>query len=329
MKLLEPFALSRRNLLAGAGVSGLAATLGMPAFAKAPLLNTQAPAFYRFKVGTIEATAISDGPLLLGEPKAEFFAGLSLDEVKKTLSDNFLNPNLMAFDQNALVINTGEKLVLFDTGLGPAPMFGPTSGRLLKNLEAAGIKPEQIDAVVLTHAHPDHCWALMGQIGAPNFPNAQIYMSQADLDFWTDEGKISHPQLGDFVKGTRTQLLPLRDRINFVKDGAEVIPGVQAMSAPGHTVGHTIYMVTSGNSTLCLTADIAHHYVLMLEKPRIQFAFDTDGKQAAETRVRVFDMLAAQRTPIISYHFPWPGVGNIAKQGEGYRYYPLPMRTVL
>ncbi len=329
MKNLDRLALSRRHLLTGASVLTAAGTFGVPAFAKGPLLNTSAPAFYRFKVGTIEATVISDGPLMMGEPKADFFQGMTLDEVKKSLGDNFLNPNLIALDQNALVINTGDQLVLFDTGLGAAPVFGPTSGRLFKNLEAAGIRPEQIDAVILTHAHPDHCWALMGQIGAPNFPNAQIYMSQADLDFWTDEGKTAHPQLGDFVKGTRTQLLPLRDRINFVKDGAEVIPGVQAMAAPGHTVGHTIYMITSGSSTLALTADIAHHYVLMLEKPRIQFAFDTDGKQAADTRVRVFDMIAAQRIPILSYHFPFPGVGNIAKQGEGYRYYPAPMRTVL
>lgn len=321
--------LSRRGLLTGASVLAATQSFGLPAFAKAPLLNTQAPAFYRFRIGNIEATAISDGPLMLGEPKAEFFAGMTLDEIKTALTDNFLNPNLIALDQNALVINTGDKLVLFDTGVGPTQMFGTGSGRLLRNLEAAGIKPEQIDAVILTHAHPDHCWALMGQIGAPNFPNAQIYMSQADLDFWTDEGKASHPQIGGMVAGTRTQLLPLRDRIQFVKDGAEVIPGVQAMSAPGHTVGHTIYMITSGNSTLCVTADLAHHYVLMLEKPRIQFGFDTDGKQAAETRVRLFDMLAAQRTPVISYHFPWPGVGNIAKNGDGYRYYPLPMRTVL
>jgi len=319
--------LSRRHVLLGA--SALVAAGATPAFAKAPLLNAQAPAVYRFKVGAIEATVVSDGPLDIGEPKPEFFVGLTKEGMEKTLADNFLPTANVRLEQNALVLNTGDKLVLIDTGTGAPGAFGPNSGRLLVNLKAAGIDPHDIDAVVLTHAHPDHCWGIMGPNGTRNFPNAQFYISQADLEFWTDEAKRSMPFVGDFIMPTRAALLPNRDRMIFVKDGQEILPGIQAMAAPGHTVGHTIYMVTSQGSTLCVTADLAHHPQLILEHPQVQFGFDTDGKQGSATRIRVFDMLAAQKLLVHAYHFPWPGVGHVTKQGEGFHYIPAPLQTVL
>lgn len=318
---LETF--SRRAVLAGAAASAAA-----PAFAKGPFANTQAPAFHRFKIGNFEATAISDGPLALGEPKPEFFSGVGVDQITRTLVDNF-QPQSIALEQNALVLNTGDKLVLFDTGLGTSKMFGPDSGRLSSNLLAAGIPLGDIDAVILTHAHPDHCWGLMGDNNLRIFPNAQIYISQADFDFWTDESKASNPQLGSMIGPTRANLLPYRERIVFIKDGAEVLPGVQAMAAPGHTVGHTIYMINSGGQSLCVSADIAHHYLISLQYPRAQFVFDMDKDQGAATRVRVLDMLAEQRLPVVAYHFPWPGHGYIAKQGDGFRFVPAAMRTTL
>jgi glyoxylase-like metal-dependent hydrolase (beta-lactamase superfamily II) len=326
--MIEPSSsLSRRALLAGVSACGLAG-LASPAFAKAPMLNKLAPAYYRFKIGAFEATVVSDGPLALGEPKPEFFVGVTKEEMTRDLTDNFLPTDNVVLEQNALVLNTGSKLVLFDTGTGKAKMFGDKSGRLPSNLRAAGIDPKNIDTIILTHAHPDHCWGLM-DAKKRNFPNAQIYLSQADLDFFTDEGKRSIPFLGQLIDPTRAALLPNRDRIKFVKDGQEVVPGVQAMAAPGHTVGHTIYMVTSQNKTMCVTADLAHHSVLMMQHPKIEFGYDTDGKQGAATRIRVFDMLAAQRIPFLAYHFPWPGIGHVAKQGDSFRYVPTPQLTAL
>lgn len=331
-KLHQP-SYSRRSVLVGAsaaivtGLSGAAMTA--PARAAALKLNTQAPAFHRFNIGGIEATVVSDGPLDLGEPKPELFVGLTKEQIDRKLTDHFLSTTSVLLEQNVLVLNTGLRLILVDTGTGLALIFGSNSGRLLANLKSAGIDPKDIDAVVLTHAHPDHCWGLMGANGVRNFPNAQIYLTQADLDFWTDEGKRSLPFVGALIGPTRDALLPNRDRIVFVKDGAELLPGIQAIAAPGHTVGHTIYMIASQGKTLCVTADLAHHPVLVLEQPRIEFGFDTDAKQGAATRIRVFDMLAAQRTPIIAYHFPWPGIGHVTKQGDGFRYIPSPMQTVL
>lgn len=320
---------SRRNLLAGAAIVTAYGLMPSIASARAPLLNTQAPAFYRFKLGSFEGTVVSDGPLALGEPQAGIYVGLSKEAFVKTLNENFLPTSNVLLDQNTLVINTGNQLVLFDTGVGAAKIMGPQSGQLLANLKAAGIDAKDIDAIVLSHAHPDHCWGLMSADGARNFPNAQIYMAQSDLEFWTDEAKLKIAEIKDFVAGTRAQLLPNRDRIQFFKDGQEFLPGIQAMAAPGHTVGHTVFLIASGGRTLCFAADIAHHHVVPLEQPRLAFAYDTDGAQAADSRVRVFDMLASQRIPSITYHFPWPGIGHIGKSGSGYRYFPTPMQTVL
>src|SRR5262245_14691138 len=164
--------ISRRAMLAGVSAAGVG--LASPVLAKAPMLNKSAPAVYRFKIGAFEATVVSDGPLALGEPKPEFFVGISKEQITRDLADNFLPTDNVVLEQNALVLNTGSKLILFDTGTGAAKMFGDKSGRLLSNLRAAGIDSSAIDTVVLTHAHPDHCWGLM-QAKRRNFPNAQIY----------------------------------------------------------------------------------------------------------------------------------------------------------
>lgn len=320
--------LSRRDVMAGLSAAGIAA-LSAPAFAKAPLLNTQAPAFYRFKIGSIEATVVSDGPLDLGAPQPDIFKGVTKEEFGKALTDNFLSTEKVKLEQNALVLNTGDKLVLIDTGTGFQKLMGNDTGKLLGNLKAAGIDPKDIDAVALTHAHPDHCWGLIGEGGAKVFPNAQIYMAQEDFDFWTNMSNAPNDMIKSFIEGTRKQLLPVRERIEFFKDGQEFIPGIQAIAAPGHTVGHTIFMISSQGKSLCNIGDLAHHHVIPLERPRLEFAFDTDGRQGATTRIRMFGMLAAQRIPMLAYHFPWPGIGYLGKQGEGFRYYPSPMQTAL
>jgi glyoxylase-like metal-dependent hydrolase (beta-lactamase superfamily II) len=318
---------SRRSLLAlGAGL-GATAMMGDSALARAPKVGTQSAYFYRFNVGSAEVTAVSDGPLSLGDPKGTF-TGVPEDEMRKMLTDNFLSPTSIVLEQNSPIVNTGDKLVLFDTGLGSTKGFGPTTGRQQKSMKEAGIKPEDIDAVVFSHAHPDHVGGVVDDNGKPLFPNAQYYIAQSDLEFWTDEGKNNGP-LKDFIAIARKNLLPVRDRIVFYKDGQEFLPGIQAMSTPGHTVGHTIFMITSDGKSLAYLADLTHHPILLLEKPRMEFSYDTDPKQAAASRVKTLDMLAANKIAVMAYHYPWPGVGHVVKTGEGFHYVPQPMTMVL
>ena len=318
---------SRRSLLAlGAGL-GATAVMGEGALAKAPKLGTQSPYWHRLNLGNAEVTVISDGPLALGDPKGTF-TGVPEDEMRKMLTDNFLSPTSIVLEQNSPIVNTGDKLVLFDTGLGSTKGFGPTTGRQQKSMAEAGIKPADIDAVVFSHAHPDHVGGVVGDDGKPMFPNAQYYIAQSDLEFWTDEGKNNGP-LKDFIAIARKNLLPVRDRIVFYKDGQEFLPGIQAMSTPGHTVGHTIFMITSDGKSLAYLADLTHHPILLLEKPRMEFSYDTDPKQAAASRVKMLDMLAANKIAVMAYHYPWPGVGHVVKTGEGFHYVPQPMTMVL
>src|SRR2546430_7047771 len=285
---------SRRSLLAlGAGL-GASTLLGGSALARAPKLGTQTPYWHRFVLGDAEITVVSDGPLPLGPPKGTF-VGVPDDEVRKMLSDNFLSPDNVVLEQNSPIVNNGDKLILFDTGMGTSKAFGPTTGRQQKSMAEAGIKAEDIDAVVLSHAHIDHIGGIVDADNKPLFPNAQFYIAQSDFDFWTDEGKLGSP-LKDLVGHARKNLLPVRDRLGFFKDNQEFLPGVTALAAPGHTVGHTIFMVTSAGKSFCFLGDLSHHAVLLLEKPRMEFSYDTDPKQAASSRVKMLEMLAANKT---------------------------------
>jgi glyoxylase-like metal-dependent hydrolase (beta-lactamase superfamily II) len=214
--------------------------------------------------------------------------------------------------------------VLFDTGMGTDTLFGASTGKLLITLQQAGIDPAGVDAVVMSHAHIDHCGGLVAADGKFNFPNAQYYIGQPDFDYWTSDSKIpaDYPARPHFLNQAQRNLLPVKDRVHFYKDNEQILPGITALSAPGHTVSHTIFMIESGGKQLCYIGDLAHHPVLLLEHPRTQFAYDTDPAQSAESRVRMMDMFAANRIPILAYHFAWPGIGHVAKQGDGYRYFP-------
>lgn len=322
--------LTRRDALLGS--TGLVATgaLGFSvtgALARAPMAKSQTSYFYRFPVGKFQATVISDGPLPLGKP-TDTMKGMPEAEVSKLLADNFLPLDSIVLEQNILVLNTGGRLVMFDSGMGFSKAFGTTTGRLLTSLREAGIQPGQIDDIVCTHAHIDHIGGLATAKGKKLFPNATIHLSKADYDFWTDETKLTNKDLGMFVKHARDNLLPYKGKINFVADGKEVLPGIQAMSAPGHTVGHTIYLIESDKQRLAFTGDISHHQILLTERPKTEFAYDSDPKQAVQSRLRVFDMLSKDKIPMLGFHFPWPGYGNLAKQGDGYRFFATPMTIV-
>lgn len=323
MKMLDHVSLSRRQMLAGAAAAAVVGAA--PAHAKAPMLSTQAPPFYRFKLGSIEATVVSDGPLSIGDP-VRTFRGPTPEEVGKMMTDHFLPKDNVVLDQNALVINTGDKLAVFETGMSSVKRT-EAMGRLAANLKLAGIDPKDIDAVIPTHAHIDHIGGIVTTDGTRNFPNAQIYIAQSDLEYWTDEKRFGTPAEGS-ARAAIKNLVPNRDRIVFYSDGKEVIPGVQAMATPGHTIGHTCFVINSGGKSLFLTGDLMHH-VILIERPQMEVAFDTDPKQGVQTRIKAMDMLATQRMLTLVYHLPWPGLGHFAKRGDGFHFEPQPMQFEL
>jgi glyoxylase-like metal-dependent hydrolase (beta-lactamase superfamily II) len=316
--------ITRRRMLGTAsalGMTGLFGAVANPAFAKAPMLHTKAPAFYRFDIGDLEATVISDGPLNF---TSKIFRGVPEADIQQLLLDDFVQPNAVRMEQNILVLNTGDKLVMFDTGILSMKAADAPSGRILKSLSEAGIEPRDIDAIVLSHPHIDHAGGIMSADGQTRlFPNAQIYITEADFKFWTDERLLGTPAEGS-ARTAMKNLLPNKDRLVMYKDGQEIFPGIQVIASPGHTVGHSSFLITSAGKSLCYTGDVALHEI-MLRNPRVEVTFDTDSKQAVATRLKMFDMIAATRLPVLIYHMPWPGIGHVVKAGDGYRFVPEPI----
>lgn len=316
--------INRRLLLAAAAA---APVLGLRrADAAAPFLNTNAAPFYRFKHGTFEVTVVSDGPLVLPSPDQVMSEAPKAD-IERMLTAARLPTNTWIGPQNLLVVNTGRNLVLFDTGMGDrSKALGPDNGHLMRNLALAGIDPASIDVVCITHAHIDHCWGLVDARDRLNFPNARVAISQADFDFWTQESLLNNPATRDFVLYTRTNLLPVRDRLMPVRDGGEVVPGITAMATAGHTAGHHSYVIESEGRRLINIGDVAHHPILQLRHPDWKvIAWDSDPAAGSATRARVLQQLARDGTQAIFYHFPFPGLGTVARAGEAFAWLPTPI----
>lgn len=283
------------------------------------------PRVHRFRIGMFEAAIVSDGPLVLPE-MPWIYPDLPRGVIGEVLEAEFLPAEgKVVAEQNCLLVDIGGHIVLFDNGMGASAMFGPHAGRLERNLAGLGLRPEDVDALVLSHAHPDHCWGTTRADGSPAFPNAGIYVAERELAFWE-----AHPEADRAtVRGVRTHLLPLRDRITLIRDGEEFLPGLHALAAPGHTPGHTVFIVTSREEEACVLGDVAFHHVLSFAHPRAVSDFDLDRAEAAETRLRMLRRLAEERMRVVGYHLPWPGIGHVAREatargatarGDGFRW---------
>lgn len=309
--------IDRRHFLAGAAAAALAPAL--PALARAPQAAAQVPGIYRRKLGDIEITAILDGYVPLN---AQAFVAGDPAQLRQLLAGAGLGENLPT-SVNAFVVNTRERTYLLDTGTGSNTAFGPTLGRVEANLRAAGIEPGQIDAIILTHAHPDHHEGLLAAEKTARFPNAELIIHEAEYAFWHDDGVLGQApaEVKPFFASARNALAPYAARTRKVKAG-EVAPGLVLEHAPGHTPGHSLLRVASGSEQLLLAGDSIHNIVLQTAQPDITFAFDIDGKQAAASRRRVLDMAAADKLLISGAHIPFPGFGTVVKEGNGFRFRP-------
>ncbi len=323
MKKLSPF--SRRDMLRAGGAASLLAAghvlLPAGSFAKAPMQDAQVPGFFRFHVGAFEITVLSDGNLILPA------AGLAIN-VPEVQLKGFLRSNMRSTQQrvghiNAALINTGAELILIDVGSGAN--FQSTAGKLAENLEASGYSLDQVDKVIMTHAHPDHIWGLTDEFeGAPRYANASYVMSAADWDFWTakETGSKVPASIQGFAIGARKHLLPLAKKTKMAKANEQIVQGITLVSTPGHSPGHSSVLIEQGDDKLLITADAITDAQVSFEHPDWHPGLDLDPEMAVKSRKSLLKMAAAERLTVLGYHLPFPGVGHVAARGNSYRWVP-------
>jgi glyoxylase-like metal-dependent hydrolase (beta-lactamase superfamily II) len=320
-------ALTRRTLLAGTAVAAIAAGAD-PAAAAAPPADKQAPAIYRYKIGSYELTALYDG-IWYRPITDKFIRNAPFAAVEHALDVAFMPHDKLATPFTALVVNSGSKLVLIDTGTGG--QISPTAGQLRDNLVAAGIDPNAVDAIVISHFHPDHINGIKDKDNNLIFPNAEIMVPAPEWAFWMDDANLNAApaDLKPTFLNQRRIFADIAKQVTHYEPGKEVAPGIVTLPAPGHTPGHTVFAIHSGNQSLLVLSDTAQHPAVFARHPNWEAAFDVDGPEAVATRKKIFDRAAADRMLITGYHFPFPACGHLIKTATGYEHVPIDWQTNL
>ena len=291
------------------------------AHAAAPMVKTQAPGYYRAMLGDFEVTALSDGTVKL--PVDKLLKNISALDLKKALKYHHLSLPLET-SVNGFLINTGDKLVLIDTGAGS--LFGPTLGKLVSNLKAAGYTPEQVDEIIITHMHPDHVGGLSVD-GQRVFPNAVVRAEQEDADYWLSaENLAKAPEDSKgFFQGAQAMLKPYADagKLNTFKGDTDLLPGIRAVVTHAHTPGHSVIEVKSKGQRLMLLGDLIHVGSVQFDRPKVAIGFDSDSKNAVKQRIKVFNQVAKNGDLTGAAHLSFPGLGHIRRTNIGYEWIPL------
>jgi glyoxylase-like metal-dependent hydrolase (beta-lactamase superfamily II) len=317
--------LTRRAALLGtASAALLPAVATAPAFAAAPPAGKQAPGFYRYKVGSIEVTVVTDGLNQFPLPD-DFVSNMKKEEVQAGLAAAYMDKNIFFNPYNPIVINTGSKLVLVDTGTGEGAYTQSKGkiGQLLTNLSAAGFEPGAFDAVIISHYHGDHINGLIKADNAVAFPNAEILVPALEHKFWMDDGEMSRAPKGrmetNFKNVRRVFNADVMKRLQTYEWDKDVIPGMLAVGTPGHSTGHTSYVLSSGSGKVFIQSDMTHVPFLFVRNPGWHAFYDQDPVMAEATRRRNLDMLASERMMVQGFHFPFPSHGYVEKNGNGFR----------
>ena len=287
--MTQPTDLTRRAVMGGVAALPLLPAAG---WADAPMKGVSTPLHRRFKLGAFEVTMLLSGTVARGEPQSIFGLNASKEDFAAASAAANIPTDQAQFFFTPVVVNTGEKLVRFDTGLNPDSITAA--------LEDAGYSADQVDMVVLTHMHGDHIGGLKNA-GEPTFPNDRYVTGQVEYDHWA----------GAENEGFEANVRPMADKMTFLGDGGDVVSGITGMAAFGHTPGHMVYRIDSAGSGLVIFADLANHPVWSLARPEWEVRFDADKEGAAASRRKVLDMIAADRIPAIGYHMPFPAVGYV------------------
>jgi glyoxylase-like metal-dependent hydrolase (beta-lactamase superfamily II) len=327
--------LTRRHLLAGtAGIAAAPLLSAMPANAAAPMAEKQAPSFYRYKVGDAQVTAVFDGSTTF-DLQDNFVLNAKKDEVNAALDKAFLPKDKVTLLFTPLAINTGGKTVVIDTGMGGASLASSkgANGQFVTNLTAAGIDPKSVDIVVISHFHGDHINGLLNADNTLAFPNAEVMVPAVEWKYFMDDGEMSRAPEGRmqtvFKNARRVLETGLKKKATPYEWGKEAAPGLLAVETVGHTPGHTSFVLSSGSDKVFIQSDVTNHPALFVVNPGWRAFFDQDAAQAETTRRKVYDMLVAEKMRVQGFHYPFPGLGNVVKDGNGYRLVPAQWSPVI
>ena len=292
----------------------------------APMRGPMQGGVFRFKLGAFEIATLLDGKSVRDKLHPNFGGNASADEVHALARQNNIDTERFEHCYIPVLVNTGRELVLFDTGNGnlardiEAMRGRLPPGELLQRLSEAGYRPEDIDVVVTTHGHPDHIGGLIDQ-GKPVFPNARLVFGAAEFDFWKRGENVREARKGNrelFMK----RIAPHAERATFVKPGEDVVTGITAVDAFGHSPGLLAFHIESEGKRFMIVADTVTQYVMAIQRPDWYFDMDDEKDKAVATRKRILDMLATDRVMMTGYHMPFPGIGWIERAGTSYRYVP-------
>ncbi len=296
---------TRRRFLQGTSASIIAA--GLP--------NT---GYSRTIMGDMTVHSVSDGSLTL--PGEFTFGPMPQDELEPILKKYNQSIETLTPPCNVTLLQNGDRNVLFDVGSGPN--FSPNSGVLIESLDALGLTPNDITDIVFTHAHPDHLWGLLDDFDDPLFPEVSYMIGKAEWDYWMDPNTVSTigERLTSFAVGAKRRLASIADQISFIEDGQEVMPGVAARASFGHTPGHMSYEIHAGSESVMVIGDSIINHHVAFERPKWLSGSDQDRDLAAQTRVRLLDKLALEKTKIIGYHLDGNGIGYVERNGDTYKF---------